>query len=108
MPRWSSSITWALTMSAMVIMGKSVPYGAPVAGSSLDGPVEPLQPPMTLLQMTKYRSVSSPLPGPMSMSHQPGRLSLALCRPATCASPERACVTRMALSFASLSVPYVS
>ncbi len=40
-------------MSPMVIIGKSVPYGRPVAGSSLAGPVEPLQPPMTLLQMTK-------------------------------------------------------
>ena len=34
--------------------------------------MEPLQPPITLEQMTKYLSVSSALPGPMSMSHQPG------------------------------------
>ncbi len=50
----------------------------------------PLQPPMTLLQITKYLSVSSPLPGPIIMSHQPGRLSLALWSPATWASPESA------------------
>src|SRR5659263_413604 len=32
MPRWSRSLAWALTMSAIVMMGKSVPYGRPVAG----------------------------------------------------------------------------
>ncbi len=76
-----------------------------MAGFSDDGPVLPLQPPMTLAQMTKYLSVSRPLPGPIIMSHQPGRLSLALWRPATCASPESAWVTRTALSLRSLSVP---
>jgi hypothetical protein len=73
MPRWSSSIIWALTMSAIVMMGKSVPYGRPVTGFWEAGPVDPLQPPITLAQMMKYLSVSSPLPGPIIMSHQPGR-----------------------------------
>jgi len=31
----------------------------------LDGPVEPLHPPMMLEQTTKYRVVSMALPGPM-------------------------------------------
>ena len=92
-------------MSAIVMMGKSVPYGRPVAGFSEAGPVEPLQPPITLEQMTKYLSVSSALPGPIIMSHQPARRSLALWRPATCASPDRAWVTRMALSLRALSLP---
>ena len=52
-----------------------------MAGSSEAGPVVPLQPPMTLAQMTKYLSVSRALPGPIIMSHQPGRLSLALWQP---------------------------
>jgi len=33
--------------------------------------VEPLQPPMTLEQTTKYLSVSMALPGPIMLSHQP-------------------------------------
>ena len=36
------------------------------------GPVVPLQPPRTFEQMTKYLSVSKPLPGPIISSHQPG------------------------------------
>ena len=105
MPKWSRSSAWALTMSAMVIIGKVVPCGRPVAGSTDAGPVDPLQPPSTFAPMTKYLSVSSALPGPMSMSHQPARLSVLRWKPATCASPESAWHTRMALSRCSLSVP---
>ena len=108
MPRWSSSSAWASTMSATVMIGKCVPYGRPVRGSTDEGPVDPLQPPMTFEEMTKYFSVSSALPGPMSMSHQPGRLSSGECRPATCASPDSACSTSTALSARGESVPYVS
>ena len=36
---------------------------------------------MTLLQMTKYLSVSSALPGPISMSHQPGRCVVGAVQP---------------------------
>lgn len=43
-----------------------------VSGSIDRGPVEPAQLPMTLLQITKYRSVSIALPGPTISSHQPG------------------------------------
>ena len=53
MPSLSSSSTWTLTMSAMVMMGKLVPKRAPVAGSVLAGPVVPPQPPSTLAQITK-------------------------------------------------------
>jgi len=65
MPSASTSIAWARTMSATVTIGKLSPYGSPVAGSIDDGPVEPAQPPTTLEQMMKKRSVSSGRPGPM-------------------------------------------
>ena len=35
------------------------------------GPVVPMQPPSTLVAMTKYRSVSIGLPGPTIVAHQP-------------------------------------
>ena len=41
-------------------------------GLMLAGPVEPMQPPRTLGQMTKNRLVSTGLPGPTMVSHQPG------------------------------------
>ena len=52
----------------------------------LAGPVEPMQPPMTLAQMTWKRSVSIGLPGPTMRSHQPG-LPVIGCGLATCWSP---------------------
>ena len=58
-------------MSWIVTGGKSVPHGPPPSSRRLRGPVEPMQPPSTLAQMTKYRSVSTGLPGPTTMSHQP-------------------------------------
>ena len=58
-------------MSATVITGKSEPYGRPVAGSGDDGPVVPRQPPSRFVEITKYRSVSNALPGPIIPSHQP-------------------------------------
>ena len=79
-------------------------YGAPVAGLIDAGPVVPRQPPSTLVQMTKYWSVSNALPGPIMLSHQPG-LPLSGLMPAACASPEKACSTRIALVFAAFSVP---
>ena len=53
MPRWSMRRTCALTMSPMVMTGKFSPYGLPVVGSMEAGPVEPMQPPRMLGQMTK-------------------------------------------------------
>ena len=64
-------------MSATVITGKSGPYGSPVAGSSEDGPVVPRQPPSRFVEMTKKRSVSKALPGPIIPSHQPSPLPAA-------------------------------
>jgi len=54
------------------MIGKSSPHNLPVAGLIEAGPVEPMQPPITFEQMTKYFSVSSGRPGPTMVSHQPG------------------------------------
>jgi hypothetical protein len=43
----------------------------PVAGFALFGPVEPKQPPTLFTPTTKNLSVSSGLPGPIMLSHQP-------------------------------------
>jgi hypothetical protein len=53
MPRWSSSIACARTMSRIVMTGKSSPHGLPVLGSVDDGPVVPMQAPTTFGQITK-------------------------------------------------------
>jgi hypothetical protein len=66
------------------------------------GPEVPRQPPRTFEQITKYLSVSNPLPGPIMLSHQPG---FSLSAPAACASPEKACRTRMALFLAAFNSP---
>ena len=91
-------------MSPMVMTGKSRPQGLPVSGLMLAGPVEPMQPPSTLGQMTKKRSVSMGLPGPTMVSHQPG-LPVTGWGLATYWSPVSACSTRMAFDLAALSVP---
>ncbi len=70
-----------------------------------DGPVEPLQPPITLEQITKYLPVSNALPGPMYASHHPGYSSPAEWTPAACAVPERAWSMSIALVASALSVP---
>ena len=44
---------------------------SPVSGLVELGPVDPMQPPKTLAQIRKNRSVSSGLPGPARLSHQP-------------------------------------
>ena len=67
-----------------------------------EGPVVPRQPPSTLEQITKYLLVSKALPGPIMLSHQPG-LPVSWLMPAACASPEKACSTRMALVLAAFN-----
>ena len=104
MPRWSISGTCASTMSPMVMTGKSTPQGLAVAGFMLAGPVVPMQPPSTLGQMTKKRSVSMGRPGPTMISHQPG-LPVTGCGLATYWSPVRACGTSTALDLSAFSVP---
>ena len=94
-------------MSAIETWGKLDPYGEPVEGSVECGPVVPPHPPRTLDEITKYRRVSKAFPGPIMLSHQPGRPVSAL-MPAACASPEKACRIKMALEPSELSSPYVS
>ena len=53
MSRCSISSFWARTMSATVMTGKPRPQGRPVAGLISRGPVVPMQPPSTLVQMMK-------------------------------------------------------
>ena len=84
--------------------GKSSAKGLPVAGLVEAGPVVPMQPPSTLEQMTKKRSVSIGLPGPTIISHQPG-LPVTGWMLATCWSPVSAWQTSMALELAAFSVP---
>jgi hypothetical protein len=62
-------------MSSIVTTGKLSPNGLPVSELIDIGPVDPLQPPMTLEQSTKNLFVSKALPGPMQSSHQPGSVS---------------------------------
>ena len=87
--------------------GKRRPYGRPVAGSIDDGPVVPWQPPSRLAQITKKRSVSTGLPGPMRLSHQPGR-SGSPWWPAAWASPVSAWQITTAFARRASSRPYVS
>jgi hypothetical protein len=104
MPRWSSSIACARTMSRMVMTGTVIAYSRPVAGSMLAGPEEPMQLPSTLAHTTKKRSVSIGLPGPTIRCHQPG-LPVRGCGLARCWSPVSAWQTRMALDASAASVP---
>ena len=62
--KWSNKFTWALTISLIVITGKSVPYIFFVSGLIWLGPNEPIHPPMTFAQMIKYLLVSIDLLGP--------------------------------------------
>ena len=92
-------------MSRMVTGGKSVPQGLPSPSSrGLRGPVEPMQPPSTLAQITNSRSVSTGRPGPTTMSHQPG-LPVTGWVSATYWSPVRAWQTSTALDRSALSRP---
>jgi hypothetical protein len=75
MPSASSRRACALTQSSTVTTGKSAPYTRPVSGFVSIGPVEPKQEPRLLTPMTKKRSVSTGLPGPIMLSHQPSDLS---------------------------------
>ncbi len=75
-------------------------------GRMLRGPVEPMQLPSTLAQMTKKRLVSMGRPGPTTISHQPAR-PVTGWRPAAYWSPVSAWQTRMALLRCSFSMPYV-
>src|SRR5882672_6271073 len=107
MPRCSINIFCSRTMSAKVTGGNDIAYGQPVAGLIEPGPEVPRQPLRTLVQITKYLFVSKALPGPIMLSHQPA-LPPSGSVPAACASPEKACSTRMALVRSAFNSPYVS
>ncbi len=103
MPSRATSICCARTMSRTVSGGKSVPQTCPSA-RRLRGPVLPMQPPSTLLQTTKKRSVSIGRPGPTSASHQPG-LPVTGWVSATYWSPVSAWQISTALERAAFSAP---
>ncbi len=94
----------ARTMSRIVSTGKSSAQGSPVAGLISLGPVVPMQPPTTVAQIRKYRSLSSTSPGPTIVVHHPG-LPVIGCGSATYWSPVSAWQIRMALLRSGLSVP---
>ena len=90
-------------MSSTVITGKEEPNSLPVFGFVEFGPVDPLQPPITLLHITKYLSVSIDFPGPTIISHHPGKSCLSCL--ATCESPLIAWQTKIALLFSLFNSP---
>ena len=104
MPRCATSARCTVTKSATSSSGKSSPQGLPVAGLIELGPVVPWQPPSRFAVITNQRSVSIALPGPIMVSHQPGRRSPS-CQPAECASPVRAWQMKTALDAVAFSVP---
>ena len=69
------------------------------------GPVEPKHEPRLLTPMTKNRSVSSGLPGPTMLSHQPRSAGSVAEVPATWCDAFSAWQTSTALSRAGESVP---
>ena len=105
--RCASSLRCTRTRSDTVNSGNRRPYGSPVAGLMEAGPVVPWQPPSRFAETTKNRSVSTALPGPISVSHQPTRDGSPWC-PAAWASPVSAWQTKTVFVRSALSVPYVS
>ncbi|MNI52737.1 hypothetical protein D3C73_1075400 [compost metagenome] len=83
MPKWSATRAWARTQSSTVNTGNAAPQGLPVAGLMLAGPVEPKHEPRLLTPITKKILVSTGLPGPTMLSHQPTSLGLSAACPAT-------------------------
>ena len=71
MPSRSASRACASTQSSTVTSGKSPPQLRPVSGLIDSGPVEPKQLPRLFTPTTKNRRVSTGLPGPIMLSHQP-------------------------------------
>src|SRR5450755_1366084 len=103
-PKWSINIFCSRTMSGIVTGGNDMAYGQPVAGLTELGPEVPRQPPRTFEQITKYLSVSNPLPGPIMLAHHPALVESGSA-PEACASPEKACRIRMALFLAAFNAP---
>ena len=104
MPSAASAATSASTWSRTDISGNLEPQGFPSRASEL-GPVEPRQPPSTLVATAHQRSVSIGAPGPATPSHQPGVGCPGPAGPVMCESPVSACSTTTTLSRAGDSSP---
>ena len=93
----------------MEMTGNEEPYGFPVSGLIVAGPVVPTC--GFFVQVgERVRAhhevlVGGSLPGPMIASQYPAAFSSGLYRPAACEVPEKKCATKMALSPAALSLP---
>src|SRR5450830_1301991 len=105
MPSSSARRACALTQSSTVTTGKEAPYGLPVAGLVCMGPVEPKQEPRLLTPMTKNLFVSSGLPGPTILSHQPVLFGSSAYTPATWCEAFRAWQTSTAFDLSAFRVP---
>src|SRR5262249_51491330 len=86
------------------INGNLEPQGFPSRASEL-GPVEPRQPPSTLVAIAHQRLVSIGAPGPATPSHQPGVGCPGPAGPVICESPVSACSTTTTLSRAGDNSP---
>ena len=71
MPSAASAATSASTWSRTETSGNLEPHGFPSRASEL-GPVDPRQPPSTLVATAHHLSVSIGAPGPATPSHHPG------------------------------------
>src|SRR6202007_2229164 len=81
------------------------PHGFPSGASEL-GPVEPRQPPNTLVATAHQRLVSIGAPGPAMPSHHPGVGCPGPAGPVMCESPVSACSTTTTLSRVGDSSPH--
>src|SRR5262249_10819250 len=96
-PNAASAATSASTRSRTVMCGNLEPHGFPSWASEL-GPVEPLQPPSTLVATAHQRLVSIGAPGPATPSHHPAGGCRGLAGPVMCESPVSAGSTTTTLS----------
>src|SRR5271168_2951404 len=103
-PSAASAAISACTWSRTEISGNLEPQGFPSRDSEL-GPVEPRQPPSTLVATAHQRSVSIGAPGPATPSHQPGVGCPGPAGPVICESPVSACSTTTTLSRVGDSSP---
>src|SRR5277367_2874688 len=97
MPSAASAATSASTWSRIDITGNLEPQGFPSDAIEL-GPVEPRQPPSTLVATAHQRLVSIGAPGPAIPSHHPAVGCPGPAGPVMCESPVSACRTTTTLS----------
>src|SRR6201994_499184 len=104
MPKAASAAMSASTWSRTEISGNLEPQGFPSRASEL-GPVDPRQPPSTLVATAHQRSVSTGAPGRAPPSHQPAVGCPGPAGRVMCESPVSACSTTTTLSRAGDSSP---